>query len=42
VVTPWREFEALPELLRGKQVLLVDARRAFDKRRYAHYEGIGL
>ena len=42
VVTPWREFEALPELLGGKQVLLVDARRAFDKHRYAHYEGIGL
>ena len=42
VVTPWQEFQQLPDLLRGKRILLVDGRRAFDRHRYAHYEGIGL
>jgi len=44
VVTPWKEFAQLPELLKNRQpaVLLVDGRRAFDKQAFALYEGIGL
>ncbi len=41
VVTPWREFEKVPQLL-GEGVVFVDARRSFDKRAIPHYEGIGL
>jgi UDPglucose 6-dehydrogenase/GDP-mannose 6-dehydrogenase len=44
VVTRWREFGELPELLRGMdpQPLVVDARRMLDKSRVARYAGIGL
>ena len=44
VVTPWKEFEAVPKRLqeRSPAVVFVDGRRAFDKRCLAKYEGIGL
>jgi UDPglucose 6-dehydrogenase/GDP-mannose 6-dehydrogenase len=44
LVTRWREFEALPELLAGLQAppLLVDGRRMLDKARIERYDGIGL
>jgi UDPglucose 6-dehydrogenase len=44
VVTPWKEFRDVPELLRNReqQVVFVDGRRAFDKQSVAKYEGIGL
>lgn len=44
VVTPWKEFEIVPELLRQRnpQPVLVDGRRAYDKHSVARYEGIGL
>ena len=42
VVTPWAEFQDVPERMKGRQVVFVDARRAFDKRNFASYEGIGL
>lgn len=41
VVTPWKEFRDVPALL-PPQVVFVDARRAFDKRSAAKYEGVGL
>lgn len=40
VVTPWKEFAELPALLDASAVL-VDGRRAFDKRSVPRYEGIG-
>ena len=44
VVTPWKEFQQVPGLIRDRQpaVVLVDGRRAFDKQSIAKYEGIGL
>ena len=42
VVTPWPEYRDLPVRLSGRSVLFVDARRAFDKRAFSRYEGIGL
>jgi UDPglucose 6-dehydrogenase/GDP-mannose 6-dehydrogenase len=44
VVTPWKEFQQVPDLIRDRQpaVVLVDGRRAFDKQSIAKYEGIGL
>ena len=44
VVTPWSEFHAVPGVLAKQQPqpVFVDARRAFDKRTFANYEGIGL
>ena len=44
LVTRWREFAAVPELLRnsGSKALLYDGRRMLDKRSYARYDGIGL
>jgi UDPglucose 6-dehydrogenase/GDP-mannose 6-dehydrogenase len=42
VVTPWEEFRDVPAMLKGRQVVFVDARRAFDKQSVARYEGIGL
>ena len=44
VVTPWREYHDLPARLRDRDQppVLVDSRRAFDKRAVSHYEGIGL
>lgn len=44
VVTPWKQFQDVPALLSGRarEVVFVDARRAFDKDRIARYEGIGL
>lgn len=41
VVTPWPEFQTLPARL-PEAVVLVDARRVFDKHAVARYEGIGL
>jgi UDPglucose 6-dehydrogenase/GDP-mannose 6-dehydrogenase len=41
VVTPWKEFENVPALLKDDTVF-VDSRRTFDKRAISHYEGIGL
>ena len=42
VVTPWPEFRDLPTRLSGRPLLLVDARRAYDKSAFARYEGVGL
>jgi UDP-glucose 6-dehydrogenase len=46
VVTPWKQFAAVPAMLRSRQPapLFVDGRRAFDpvKDAIANYEGIGL
>jgi UDPglucose 6-dehydrogenase len=44
VVTPWKEFREIPTLLGNlqPQPVLVDGRRAFDKRSVTRYEGIGL
>jgi UDPglucose 6-dehydrogenase/GDP-mannose 6-dehydrogenase len=44
VVTPWKQFAGVPELLRSNapHTVLVDARRAYDKRSTPAYEGIGL
>ena len=44
LMTRWKEFERLPELLadRDPQPLVVDGRRMLDKTRFARYEGIGL
>lgn len=42
VVTPWKEFRDVPALLKGRQVVFVDGRRAFDKQCIASYEGVGL
>lgn len=42
VVTPWKEFRDLPSLLKGRKVVFVDGRRAFDKQSVASYEGVGL
>ena len=43
VVTPWKEFEALPALINEQPVppVLIDARRAFSKSSVPRYEGIG-
>jgi UDPglucose 6-dehydrogenase len=44
VVTPWKDFQAAPELLRDRQppIIFVDGRRAFDRGCLPRYEGIGL
>jgi UDPglucose 6-dehydrogenase len=44
LVTRWPQFEALPELLAGRDVqpLVVDGRRMLDKSTIARYAGIGL
>ena len=44
LVTRWPEYEALPDLLAGRnpQPLVVDGRRVLDRSRVARYEGIGL
>ena len=44
LVTCWKEFEIIPELLAqsGRQPLVVDGRRMLDKRGVVKYEGIGL
>jgi len=44
VVTPWKEFQETPELLRDRQpaVVFVDGRRAFDRDCVPLYAGIGL
>ena len=44
VVTPWPEFRVVPSLLasRDPQPVFVDCRRAYDKRQFTHYEGIGM
>jgi len=44
LVTRWKEFEAVPDLLQGVSPapLFIDGRRMLDKNRFARYEGIGL
>jgi len=44
VVTPWKDFQDAPELLRDRQppVIFVDGRRAFDQNCLPRYLGIGL
>jgi UDPglucose 6-dehydrogenase len=42
LVTPWSEFQDVPERLKDRRVVFVDGRRAFDKQSLAGYEGIGL
>jgi UDP-glucose 6-dehydrogenase len=41
VVTPWRQFRDLPTRLAGRNVLLVDGRRAYAPTSVVKYEGIG-
>jgi UDPglucose 6-dehydrogenase/GDP-mannose 6-dehydrogenase len=42
VVTPWRQFRDLPARLAGRDVVLVDGRRAYEPKSVGKYEGIGL
>jgi UDPglucose 6-dehydrogenase/GDP-mannose 6-dehydrogenase len=44
LVTRWKEFEVIPDLLRGRvpQPLFVDGRRQLDKNSLTRYTGIGL
>jgi UDPglucose 6-dehydrogenase len=44
IVTPWKQFDAVPELIRqrAQPPVFVDGRRAFDKNSVSRYEGIGL
>jgi UDPglucose 6-dehydrogenase/GDP-mannose 6-dehydrogenase len=44
LVTRWRDFAAVPDLLRrlGRTPLVFDGRRMLDKNAIDHYEGIGL
>ena len=44
LVTRWPEFEALPQLLAGRerQPIVVDGRRMLDRRAVARYAGIGV
>ena len=44
LVTRWKEFQQVPELLKkvNPYAVLVDGRRMLDKRLITHYEGIGL
>ena len=44
VVTRWKEFETLPEVLAqmDPQPVVVDGRRMLNKSRFAKYEGIGM
>ena len=44
LVTRWPEFQALPDLLAGRDdpPLVVDGRRALDRARFRRYAGIGL
>ena len=42
LVTPWSAYAELPELLRGRDVVVVDARRSLPKASFAKYEGTGL
>lgn len=42
LITPWSVYGNLPELLRDRDVVMVDARRWLPKASFAKYEGIGL
>lgn len=44
LVTRWKEFERVPELLsrRAEPPVFIDGRRMLDKARFTKYEGIGL
>ena len=44
VVTPWKDFQGVPHIVRSRvpQPVLVDCRRAFDKTSVERYAGIGL
>lgn len=44
VITPWPEFAALETLIAGQACppVLIDGRRAYQRERYARYEGVGL
>jgi len=44
LVTSWKEFEGLPELMSrlGRHPVLVDSRRQLDKHRVKNYLGVGL
>jgi UDPglucose 6-dehydrogenase/GDP-mannose 6-dehydrogenase len=43
LVTRWREYEELPELVAetGRQLLVVDGRRVLEKSRFERYVGVG-
>jgi UDPglucose 6-dehydrogenase len=41
LVTAWPDYEVLPELLRGRDVVVVDGRRMLDPDDVARYDGIG-
>jgi UDPglucose 6-dehydrogenase len=41
LTTAWPEYASLPELLRGRDVLVVDGRRMFDPDDLPRYDGIG-
>jgi UDPglucose 6-dehydrogenase/GDP-mannose 6-dehydrogenase len=44
IMTRWKEFEVLPQLLRqnGRQPVVIDGRRMLDKHLFSRYDGIGL
>ena len=42
LITPWSIYGSLPELLRDRDVVVVDARRWLPKESFAKYEGTGL
>jgi len=44
LITRWKEYEQLPALLADleREPVFVDGRRMIEKRKLAHYEGIGL
>lgn len=42
LITPWSEYGGVSELLRGRDVVMIDARRWLPKAAFAKYEGIGL
>ena len=41
LITAWPEYEQLPELLEGRDVLVVDGRRMLPPGAFARYDGIG-
>jgi UDPglucose 6-dehydrogenase/GDP-mannose 6-dehydrogenase len=44
VVTPWKQFAGVPEMImkRAQPPVFIDGRRAYDKTSVSRYEGIGL
>jgi UDPglucose 6-dehydrogenase len=42
LVTAWSEYEALPKLLKGRKIPVIDGRRFFEQNAFHKYCGIGL